>query len=178
MESANYETTLLRAAVALLCGAVIGSALIVVGVLSPGLFWSHEVAGGIVLAALYVPFVAVVAFVFYAVGLLVLGAPGWFLLHRQRRRNWVHAIGWGFVASFLACSLLQLWPTCGSYGWLSTGGPFLVNDLIRMNGWLITLWNTAWVTVAGGVVGLAIWRIAYRVPELGATDPVTADPPL
>jgi hypothetical protein len=160
----RYETTLGRAALALLAGAAAGAAITTVLhlglILRPNRTWTDATERAAAMSLLY--------FILFTAGLLALAAPAWWLLHRLGRRGQVQALILGVtltLVSYLAYS---------QYTWHFTRklfyGPapiFWASGLGRgLRGWLpyrLTLLEGAvWYSIAGGLVGLLIWRIAYR----------------
>lgn len=139
----HYETTLGRAAVALLTGAIVGPRLVLLGTMGSMAFYSSSV-GGLIGAPSerivnIITLVFVYAFVSFAGGLAILGAPLWWLFHRLGRRSWIDALILGVVLSF-ACSLFLttrhfLWPAPGSnYSSWDSGGALVINNSLTAHG--------------------------------------------
>jgi len=165
MTELGYEITLGRAALALLGGAICGAVLItamsfVPMVLRPQLLDSWGDVGS--LAA----YLLLVTFAQFASGLLVLAAPAWWLLHRFGYRGPLHAAICGVTLTFVSYLAYSEFSRrhLGMIFW----GPapisvFMVPDFWP---WPIVLEGGAWYSIAGGLAGLLIWRIAYRPSAL------------
>jgi hypothetical protein len=134
---------------ALLGGATVGAGLVTVtfavaGSLNGG--WAGRPAGepepaplqALWLSLPFLVVVFVIAWIAWLLGLGLVGAPGWWVLHRLRLRSVFVAIAWGFTATYL-------------FGWSMTGfatGQDLLYPLP--------------LAAAGAVVGAAVWFLAYR----------------
>jgi hypothetical protein len=160
----RLETTLRRAALALLAGAVCGSVLITalhLGQISRlGRTWT----GTAQIAA----FISSVYFVLFAFGLLVLAAPAWWLLDRLGQRSRAQAIIFGValtLASYLAYSqfsrhfLGKLFYGPAPIVWASGFTRGLRGSLPYQ---LVLFEGAVWYSITGCLLGLLIWRIAYR----------------
>ena len=95
----------------------------------------------------------VVSFTFWFVGLLFIGLPVWWLLHRYGYRSWAHAIAIGFVLPVIA-------------RW--RGGDTL-NYVLRIahphdHGWAIYRADLVFGAI-GIIVALAVWNWAYRMSK-------------
>src|SRR5215469_15858840 len=103
MKAPNGNILPARAGVALLVGAVLGAALVSLGMITPTLV---AVALGKA-AVIYLPsafmmgvLVFGTAFTVFAAGLFILAAPVWWALHRLGLRRWIYAVVLGVVLSF------------------------------------------------------------------------------
>ena len=103
------------------------------GVLTP--VWLAVVDTDILTLALF-PIIAPFAAVFWLIGLLVVGAPGWSVLHHLGLRSAWAAVGFGLAALSPALFVGGLQPS--------------------------TLFPAVTFILMGGIVGLAIWRMAYK----------------
>jgi hypothetical protein len=145
-----YEASVGRAALALAAGAFVGAALSVIGVgaskvLPPypsGRMPSSFAVPVDLMLRLFFP-----ALVIFAAGLL-LAVPAWWLAHRSGRRGCEHAVLMGgvlsAVAMFAGNAILELPHASLGREWPS---------------WFR---QAAEMSVIGGIVGMVIWRIAYR----------------
>ncbi len=149
---------------ALLAGVVVG-AMITTAWRGAGLLLEGMPAAG-----LFITVIFFVSLSFWAAGLALVGAPLWAVLHYMDLRSPVCAIGAGGVAALLALVVLVLVFSSGvidQYG----GGRYIIQNGARTaDGWLSLLTNALLMGVAGGVVGMVIWRVAYRRADAGA-DP-------
>ena len=82
-----------------------------------------------------------IAYVAWLIGLIFVGAPGWWLLHRLRLRGLEIAAPYGFALTFLA-------------GLLMSGGRAFSTHFL--------------FAAAGAGVAVAIWFLAYRTKRKGA----------
>jgi hypothetical protein len=156
----RYETTLRRAALALLAGAAAGATIVTALHLDLMVRLFRTLTDTVQ----FVGFISSIYLVLFVSGLLVLGVPAWWPLHRLGRRNRMHAIILGAtltLVSYVAFSQFSWhvlmkpffgpWPVV----WLWTGG--------RWPGYGPTIVEGAiWYAFVGSLVGLLIWRIAYR----------------
>ncbi len=156
------RTSFPRALLALAIGAVCGTCLTL-----------FEAVSGIPVPALRVPLgalvypprnmveilqlleiVAMFAMGMYSVGLVIVGAPVWYVLHRLGKRTPVDAALTGATLTFFFCFVLD-------------------NDLLdRLQhlgrypmsayGWLMAGERAAWFAATGAIVGLTVWWVAYR----------------
>jgi hypothetical protein len=102
----------------------------------------------------------------WLLGMMLFAVPPWVVLHRLKLRRWVHAMCLGFtvvVLVMLLPAVFQAPDPPGSHSWASDGGRLtMVDGLLTPYGWS----SLAVGTVSGGVeaalVGLLIWRLAYR----------------
>ncbi|MGE5202759.1 MAG: hypothetical protein ACM3O6_11925 [Acidobacteriota bacterium] len=166
-----YETTLARAGAGILVGTVTGTllvSLVIAGsaVLASYAHWSSSVdfsSGNL----FWLLFIVVAIFGTFGIGLLALAAPIWWLLHRCGRRSWIDAMALGAVLTFATCAapsaIRSVWPP-QSYRYSSSdgGGPEVIDNKLTEHGWHNLLKTAGLFSAAGSIVGLVIWRVAYR----------------
>jgi hypothetical protein len=168
-------TTIPRALLALVGGAVVGTLvfLLELGVLlalRPNKFPEMaEFVGTTYLDITWLTTSAV--FTFFAGGLLLVGAPIWALLHFLRLREWYVAVALGAGLCAAGFFVMALWnadftPAISLVSFLTEefGGLVWNNEENRFNpeGWQAIWRGTALIALAGGLAGLALWKIAYR----------------
>lgn len=109
------------------------------------------------------------SFVVWLAGLAVCGTPCWYVLHKRGLRSWYTAALLGVTLTFLVSfaiqtDLFQLLPAPinSNYSASDNGGPLIVNNRLTPHGWWETAYGSLINGVAGMVVALVIWRIAYR----------------
>ena len=108
------------------------------------------------------PLIFVVALMVWAFGLFVIGGPVWVVLHSRNRTRPADALAAGAVTTFLVALLFSLLMTASLVS-ERQGGYALVEDGQRTAfGWLMLLGGCALLSTLGGLVGLVIWRVAYR----------------
>ena len=150
-----------RAVEALFSGAVIGAAAVA------GLYLCSLVRGGpspdTHVFAPFVAFVFMLAFAGWAVGLIVLAAPLWWVLHKAGARSWQAAVIFGAIAAFLghvgleAFGLRAITPAIDG---LFSGD----HSLAPSASWGAYRARLAFAII-GAIIALVVWRIAYRRPE-------------
>ena len=153
MPSRAYETTASGVACALLAGALTGGALVGLELatvshfiaVSPKSHHAYSLRGAV---TTFVP-VALVALIFFAGGLAIIGAPLWLAMHRLGWRSWLDAAVAGFVATGIGMFLLSAWP-------------FISHGHKSLHDWWKIVEHTFYIAPVGAIVGLVIWRIAYR----------------
>ena len=160
MTKPRYETTLGGAALALLAGAVCGGALITTLFLGPRAFagrlgWSWTTD-----AALVVGLYASIWFTLFGFGLLFLAAPVLWLLHRLGQRSRVQAVVLGVTLTLV--SYVAYSEYSRNFRIALFYGPAPIGGSLRAGYWPMMLEGAVWFAIVGGLVGLVIWRIAYR----------------
>lgn len=143
MTKPRYETTLGRAALALLAAAICGAAYLTILVLTD-----------------QIDFFALHAVAFLGLGSLVLALPVWWLLHRLGQRTPFQAAICGAtlsLVSYLACRKLN-WRYLAAHFM----GPAPVSDSVGAGYWPAMIEAAVWVSIAGAIAALVMWRIAYR----------------
>ncbi len=105
-------------------------------------------------------------------GVLVLGGPCWFFLHRAGKISARHAgaLGFALVFSFifLINTIFALWVVGdGSDGSHfsagDSGGPTWVDNQLTLHGWVSAAQEAGGFALAGVLVALSIWWVAYKV---------------
>lgn len=159
-----YSTTLARAALALLIGAVVAGPISILVVLAPAIALDYD---GQNLLAQFM-FASVAAMIVYALGLVILAAPCWILLHQRGHRSWRAAAALGGVLGFIVTLLLYVSPTFpirpegSSISTGGSGGMLIDNNVVTAHGWTMFLSYSLIYALVCATVGLLIWRIAYR----------------
>lgn len=140
-----YETTLPRAALAICCGAIVGALILALYLVREFFFADNFVA--------ILPQVALAAFLkllpFCFVGLVGFAVVPWWLLHRWNYRGWKSAVALGVGLAYLFPVIAFLIDAGGKIPADVPDWSYILAVFIRVGG-------------IGGVVGLIIWRIAYR----------------
>jgi hypothetical protein len=97
---------------------------------------------------------------YFALGLVLVGAPAWWLLHRLGRRTLLDAVIAGAALSsstYLSLVLLGVVPLI-----FGPGPQYFAASVIGTVVVLMLLVNAIWVAVSGALAGFVIWGIAYR----------------
>lgn len=165
MSEAVYCTTLARAALALVVGAMVASPLTMLVLLGPAI---AEDAGQLNEYLPQLAFVLIAAAIVYAIGLVFLAAPCWLLLHRQGHRSWRVAAALGGALGFVVTFLLYVSPTfpirpegsSSSFG--GSEGMLVEDNVVTALGWTTFLGYSVVYGLLCSVIGILIWRIAYR----------------
>ena len=158
---AQYGTTFGRAALALFIGAGFGGVLVTAQTV-----WIAILEPGNLGLALW-PMVLLVAFVVWALG-LVLFSPVWSALHRLNHRTpWV-ALMLGFASAGLASVLLYLvgftqLPACVHINAEEASRLHICKlEYLTAEEWRRILYGSVLLASSGAMVGLVVWRVAYR----------------
>ena len=134
---------------ALFGGAGVGASLVTAAMMAIGMLnggWTARPAGepkpgpleSLPLALPFLTMVMVIAYIVWLIGLVALGAPGWFLLHRIGQRSLGVAIAYGFLLTL-------------AVGATFTGG-FTA----------LALMYATPLAAVGAMVGAAVWFFGYR----------------
>lgn len=95
--------------------------------------------------------------VVWLAGLLLLACPIWLVLHKRRFRGPLAAVLLGAVLCFLFFfGAMTNW-----FGLSAPSGPTGAVALLDID-WQRGLEAAKWMTPLGALVGLIIWRVAYR----------------
>lgn len=165
--STKYEATFPRVALGLLAGVIVGPifmAFTIAPFLGPGFFlfpfgasdsFIKRLAGGYGASLFALP-----------VGLVVIGAPLWGLLHALRWRSALAVATMGLVATFGGCFAFAFYLASYNNG-LSRFHQSLLQEAIRSSEF------AAVVAISGLATALMVWRIAYRraAPDLPERQP-------
>jgi len=164
-ERANIQptTTRRRGLLSLAAGAAVGGILVA----APYLAGRIAQLGGIALGAtvIWTLVVFAAASIVWAFGLLALGAPVWWLMHRHGQRGWLSATCLGFALPFLVAlgfSAIQVRPPAGGSSSTADGGGLTsVNGVLTAHGWVAAIEGAAILGLGGVVVALVVRAIAY-----------------
>lgn len=157
---ANYGTNATRVSVALAAGAFTGGIAILVPYCAIAMFEGFRSQH---LRSL--PVLIAIALVMWSAGLVVFGAPLWWLLHRAKRCTWRIAAIVGAILPLLVYVGLR---TVTLLAWPESYGPaYLTGDpAIDAKLWAEARWSEVlvplFIAATGMTVALVIWRIAYR----------------
>jgi len=107
-----------------------------------------------------------------AFALLVFAAPAWWLLHRSGREHWGYALALGFVVTccYVIAAQILLQEAAGAdiESPLNLSGPLYEKGSWTPEGWSLLLQSGLFAAPGGSLVGLIMWRIAYRAPQSAA----------
>ena len=161
--SGAFATSPTRVALALVAGAASGAALVTAQ-------WLHAAfqvfgAGFVGSSGPHVILVVFVgALIAWLAGLMLIGGPAWWLLHRHGLRGWKIAILAGVALTFVAALVLAipLPRSDGSYTAADRGGETIVNNQLTAHGWAEAAEGALLISFVGGAVAWVTWRVAYH----------------
>ena len=153
--------------VAGLLGAVVGAFLFAayyfVGVIAVNGF-DHALAYGVRNSLGVFMF----ALIIWLIGVVVLGGPFWWLLHRFHKRGWITAVGLGLGLTFL----ISFGFSTNGFGFLpmgnvsfsasDSGGKTWIRGGLTAHGWHQAFWGSLWFSISGACAGFVTWWVAYR----------------
>ena len=157
-----YTTNLPRAALAILVGTIVGAILVTL--------WSFWGNTNFQYLREYWQRDALIVFTYaafvWAAGLFVVAPGPWAMLHRNGFRGWWAAVGLGATLSFV----VTLGLLTNAFGLIDStissaadgGGPTWVEGRLTRHGWAEASEFALVCSALGGLVGLAVWRTAYR----------------
>jgi hypothetical protein len=146
---------------ALLAGACTGSLLT-----TGGMFLGADRSAPAVTLLYTLPYVLVGTFIAFSVGIVALGVPGWWILHRFGYRNWPAALALGMALTSIGYVALALdpliWPAPNStFSAGDAGGLTIIDNKMTTHGWIQLFMEAFAISWAGGIAGVVVWRIAY-----------------
>lgn len=106
----------------------------------------------------------------WGLGIALLGAPIWWLLHRGGIRSPVAAVALGVSLTFFVGVFIGTGGFGLSYGGPGTvsmsdgGGATVVTNQITLHGWLSAVRMAGLLAIGGGIVGYVVRRVAYGSP--------------
>jgi hypothetical protein len=107
-----------------------------------------------------------ISFVILLIGLAFCGAPVWLVLHATGRRRWQNAVVAGalvpFIVSLAFTTRFFTGRASGQWSYYGNGGDHWIDGKITMFGITMALQSAAQLAAIGALVGLVIWRVAYR----------------
>jgi len=152
-----------RVGLAIVAGALTGAIIVMLNWLTGGV-WALGPTFIASAGARGAPIVLMDAFIAWLAGVILIGGPAWWLLHRHQLRSWRSAILTGVATTFAAGLILAV-PTPhlgGGYSEADRGGVLVANGVLTAHGWLSAAQDALYLSVVGGAVGLVVWRVAYR----------------
>ena len=168
MTNAAPQLSVGRILRALLAGACTGSLLTTGGVL----LGADPSTPGVTLLFTF-PYVLVATFVAFSVGIVALGVPGWWILHRLGYQNWRAALALGMALTFIGKVAMAvhplIWPEPNSaFSAGNSGGPTIIDNKMTTHGWIELFMEAFAFSIAGGIAGVVVWRAAYVERRRGA----------
>ena len=163
LEGNVYETSLWRAALAIAVGIMTGAALVTLFAVLSDLEYFREYGHETDAALLVFTYAAVV----WGAGLCLAAPLPWAILHRYTKRRWPVAVAFGTLLTFVVALALvtkgfALFSVTEGFSASDNGGPTWVDGRLTQHGW-VEAFNVALIcSLAGALVGVVVWRIAYR----------------
>ena len=160
----NHTTNLKRAFAALAAGAAVGAVVTNADLLVIGVLYAGEPGG---LHSQHIPILFsmfFLAFYIWGAGLVVVGAPMWWLLHKKGLRSWWVAVLSGAIAAFVGGFAMNLAVTLRieHSSFSDSGGYTMIDGELTAYGWQELFLGAVEIGVIGAIVAAVIWRIAYR----------------
>jgi hypothetical protein len=153
------EVSLKRAGVALLIGALVGPPLVIIAETVLGAIpLIHGATWSSVVGSILIPWLA--GFLFAIYGLVFIAVPAWWMLHQAGMTTWVHAVLLGVVLTF--CYAIAIWVFLTDRRASDSGALLFADGFPTRHGWYSVIQLAVPAAIAGGLVGLIVWRIAYR----------------
>lgn len=160
-----YNTTERKVLLAANIAAAVGAMIVTIQFINPPITKFNFLHLPQMLAELFpIYFFAHLIWLF---GIAVLGGPVWMAMHQRGLRHWVHAGLTGGVLLGNTCMALMTGFFTGysSFHQSATraaGQWIWIDGKITAEGWLDALESSLWISLLGVILGLVIWRIAYR----------------
>jgi hypothetical protein len=158
----KYETNLPRAALGLVVGTVAGASLI-------ELWFLSEVRDlqELPLALQAASAIFIYAAFFWAAGLFLVAPLPWALLHHCGMRSWLSALALGAALTFgVMLAGGTYWFGLRAPGDLSAadlaGRTTWTDGRLTLHGWTNAVGHALLFSITGALVGLVVWRTAYR----------------
>lgn len=139
-----YETTLDRTGFALGAGSLLGGATVVLLVLLGGARDPLSLAGWFLLGT-----------AFSSIAITAVAGPLWLVMHVAGLRRGHHA------AMIGAASALAILVGAQTWGFGLLGMPPIDNNTLLYR-WISAVLTSGVVALVAGLIGLAMWRVAYR----------------
>ncbi|HEY1559664.1 MAG TPA: hypothetical protein VGF71_02110 [Caulobacteraceae bacterium] len=164
----EYRLAPARVGVALVAGAALATSLSAAQWLTYAVdAFGLDAVVGFALRGLLVVFLN--GFFSWFMGLILIGGPAWWLLHRHGFRGWRAAILTGMVLTFVAMLVLAIpipgqgpgWPPSRDAIKAPPTGSVVVYK-ITQHGWELIGLRALLTAFVGGAVALLVWRVAYR----------------
>ena len=108
----------------------------------------------------------IIALMGWLFGIVLIGGPIWRLLHKAGKRQWYVALVTGAAIPFFVPLAYQTGFFTGQnfFGssYYGSGGQQRIDGALTAFGWKMAFLQSFHSAVAGGVIGLTVWLIAYR----------------
>lgn len=156
----TYATNFPRAMLGLVTGVVTGATLVTLWNFAGSTEVYSNVVGDSVLIFTF-------AAAFWAAGLTIVATLPWLFLDHYGLRGWTVAVTLGVVLTFLVVvgfltNGFGLLTASGSFSAADNGGATWIDGRITPHGWATAFQFSAVCAAIGGIVGLVVWRTAYR----------------
>ncbi|HEY1415806.1 MAG TPA: hypothetical protein VGF42_07965 [Caulobacteraceae bacterium] len=160
---AEYRLAPARVGLAILAGSLTGAMIVT-------LHWLNMVVRVLGVAYLTgggaqgIAVVFLGAFLAWLAGLILIGGPAWWLLHRHQIRGLRAAGLAGMAATFVAGLILAipLPHKDGGHSETDRRGILIENDQLTAYGWEKAAGGALLLSFVGGAVAVVLWKVAYR----------------
>ena len=158
-----HTTNLPRAALAIVVGTIVGAILVAL--------WSFWGNTDLQYLREYWHRDALIVFSYaafvWAAGLIVVAPGPWAILHYNGMRSWWIAIALGAILTFVVAFGLitrgfNLFVVSDGFSSSDNGGPIWIDGRLTPHGWAEASQFALICSALGSIVGLAVWRTAYR----------------
>ena len=162
-EANAHETSLWRAALAIAVGTMTGGSLVTLFAVLSDLEYFREYGHETDAALLVFTYAAIV----WGAGLCLAAPLPWAILHHYTKRSWPIAVAFGTTLTFVvALGLItkgfNLFNVAEGFSASDNGGPTWVDGRLTQHGWVEALKVALICSIAGALVAVVVWRIAYR----------------
>ena len=107
----------------------------------------------------------------WAAGLILVASVPWAILHYNEKRSWRVAVALGALLTFVVTFGLITngfgLIVSGNFSAGDAGGPAWVDSRLTLHGWADAFQTALVCSAAGALVGLVVWRTAYRRVQSG-----------
>ena len=155
-----YTTNLTRAALGLVAGVVAGAVLVTLLDFVGATGVNPNRVGE-------ATFIFMWAAAVWAGGLIVFALIPWYFLDHFGLRGWPVAVALGVVLTFLVVLMIQThgfgaYAGSGSFSAADNNGSTWIDGRLTPHGWAEAVHFSSICGGIGGIVGIAVWRMAYR----------------
>ena len=161
--------TVSRVILALLAGAVTGGLLVALFDLFFTVFVLQDPKHDWKYAPLAIYSTFAMASAVWLIGLVVIGAPFWFLMHKMQFTSWVHVVLTVPILMFFVVFALKtqgfgfFQSDMGNFSAWEFGGSTWIDGRMTLHGWFAAAGVSLVFSLYGLVVALAVWGVAYKI---------------
>ena len=156
-----YETNLPRAVLALVVGTLVGAIIVTLFAVLTDIDYFREYGRQTAAGLL----IFIYAAVFWGAGLFLVAPLPWAILHRYHQRTWPIAAALSVILTFVVVLGLMTYGFglfSSGYSASDNGGALWIDGRLTRHGWAEAAKVSAMCSVAGALVGLVVWWVAYH----------------